>query len=104
MNENARTSQEDRSEWLRADFNGLFDGILCVSHTDFATRGDGNAVRLIEGMDVTVFEEDTGPDGARDDLTASGIIERAPEWLTNHGSRWVLRIDADGVAHESDRR
>jgi hypothetical protein len=36
------------------------------------------------------------------DLLASGTVERAPDWLANHGSRWILRIDERGVRHESD--
>jgi hypothetical protein len=38
----------------------------------------------------------------RDDLLATGTVEPAPDWLQCNGSRWVLRIDADGVRHESD--
>ena len=88
---------------LRADFNGLFSQVLCLSHEDTAVDEHGNTVTLAEGMHVTVFDEDM-EDGQRDDLIASGTVERPPEWLKCRGSRWVLRIDENGVRHESDRR
>ncbi len=86
---------------LRADFNGLFSQVLCLSHEDTAVDEDGNVVVLVEGMEVTAFDEDM-ENGQRDDLIASGTVERSPDWLRCRGSRWILRIDEDGVRHESD--
>jgi hypothetical protein len=86
---------------LKADFNGLFSELLCLSHTDTAVDEHGNIVTLAEGMQVTVFEENY-EDGQRDDLIASGTLERSPEWLRCRGSRWVLRLDENRVRHESD--
>ena len=86
---------------LRGDFNGLFSQALCLSHEDNAVDEHGNTVTLAEGMHVTVFDEDM-EDGQRDDLIASGTVERSPDWLRCRGSRWVLRIDENGVRHESD--
>ena len=86
---------------LKADFNGLFGELLCLSHSDAAVGDHGNIVTLAEGMQVTAFEENY-EDGQRDDLIASGIVERAPEWLQCRGSRWVLRFDENRVRHESD--
>jgi hypothetical protein len=88
---------------LRADFNGLFSQVLCLSHEDTAVDEHGNTVTLVEGMQATAFDEDT-EDGQRDDLIASGTVERSPDWLKCRGSRWVLRIDENGVRHESDLR
>jgi hypothetical protein len=81
---------------LRADFNGVFSQVLCLSHEDTAVDEHGNMVAL-------AFDEDM-EDGQRDDLIASGTVERSPEWLKCRGSRWVLRIDENGVRHESDLR
>jgi hypothetical protein len=53
-------------------------------------------------MIVIAFDEDADERGQRDDLLASGVVEAAPDWLQCRGSKWVLRIDADGVRHESD--
>ena len=52
-------------------------------------------------MHLTAFEEDVDEDGQRDNLMASGTVERSPEWLGCHGSRWALRLDERGVRHES---
>jgi hypothetical protein len=55
-------------------------------------------------MLVTAYDEDSDEDGKRDDLVATGTVEPAPDWLTCKGSKWVLRIDGNGVRHESDLR
>jgi hypothetical protein len=87
---------------LRADFNGLFAELLCLSHRDTCVDENGAEIRLHEGMTVTAFDEDTDEAGQRDDLLASGVVERSPDWLACNGSRWVLRIDSRGVHHQSD--
>lgn len=89
---------------LRADFNGLFGDILCLSHTDTCEDEFGRHVQLTAGMVVTAFDEDLDEVGARDDLIASGVVESSPDWLQCNGSRWSLRIDKNGVRHESDLR
>ncbi len=87
---------------LHADFNGLFGNLLCLSHEDTCKDDLGNEVILKSGMVVTVFDEDIGDLGERDDIIASGIVEPSPEWLHCKGSRWVLRIDENGIRHEFD--
>ena len=87
---------------LQADFNGLFDDLLCLSHSDTCLDENGNQVPLRADMSVTAFEQDTNENDERDDLIASGMIEPSPDWLQCKGSRWVLRIDEYGVRHESD--
>jgi hypothetical protein len=52
-------------------------------------------------MVVTAFEPDSDEDGNPADLVATGVVEPSPDWLTCNGSRWALRIDADGVRHEA---
>jgi hypothetical protein len=90
------------TERVRADFNGLFGDILCLSHQDTAAGESGADVPFEVGMQVTAFDEDVDDNGAPDDLIASGVVERAPDWLQSEGSRWVLRIDADGLRHASE--
>ena len=88
---------------LRADFNGLFGDVLCLSHGDTCTDEQGREIRLRAGMSVTAYDEDADEHGRRDDLCASGTVEPTPEGrLRQHGSRWILRIDEKGVWHESD--
>jgi hypothetical protein len=91
-----------KSPKLRADFNGLFGDILCLSHEDTCLDDTGVAVRLREGLIVTAFDEDADENGNRDDLIAGGVVEPSPSWVRCNGSRWVLRIDEKGVRHESD--
>ena len=87
---------------VQADFNGLFGELLCLSHEDTCVDVDGKIVALRNGMTLTVFDEDADGKGNRDDLIASGIVEPSPESLRCLGSRWVLRIDRNGVRHESE--
>jgi hypothetical protein len=87
---------------LRADFNGLFGDILCLSHGETCADEEGREVTLRAGMSVTAYEEDSDERGERDDLCAGGTIEPAPDWLRQHGSRWILRVDEKGLWHESD--
>ena len=94
----------DSPNRVRADFNGLFGDVLCLSHGDTCVAVDGQQVVLREGMTLKAIEEDADKDGNRDDLIASGTVERSPEWLSCKGSRWVLRIDRNGVRNESHLR
>jgi len=86
---------------VMADFNGLFGDLLCLSHEDSIKTRAGVVIELKEGMTLTAWEENYEND-KRDDLLASGIVERSPEQLACRGSRWVLRIDQNGVRWESD--
>ena len=76
--------------------------MLCLSHSDTCRDEFGNNVILEEEMELTAFDEDADENGIRDDLIANGKVEQAPAWLQNHGSKWVLRIDENGIIHESD--
>lgn len=87
---------------LRADFNGLFGDLLCLSHHDTCQDEFGNTVPLRAGMVVTAYDEDINDAGEHDDLLASGTVEPSPDWLQCNGSRWALKIDAKGVRHQSD--
>jgi len=93
--------ERDKSKWVRADFNGLFSQLLCLSHEDICLDSEGNRVELREGMILTAFDENYEAD-KRDDIFVSGVVEPSPEWLSCRGSRWVLRIDGDGLRWESD--
>jgi hypothetical protein len=87
---------------FKADFNGIFGDILCLSHKETCTDEKGNPVVVCEGMRVLAFDEDQDEDGNRDDLIATGIVARSPEWLRREGSVWCLKIDSQGVRHQSD--
>lgn len=84
---------------LRADINGLFGELLCLSHGDACPDETGTPVALRAGMAVTAFEPDLDDDGTPADLVASGLVEPSPGWLRCAGSRWML--DERGVRHEA---
>ena len=86
---------------LIADFNGLFDDLLCLSHSDTCQDESGQTVTLRSGMEVINFDQDLNDRGERDDLVATGIVEPSLDWLQCNGSKWVLGIDANGVRHQS---
>jgi hypothetical protein len=85
-----------------ADFNGFFGDILCLSHKDTALSEHGKEVVLRAGMNLTAYMEDSDENGNPDNLIASGTVEPSPHELHCLVSRWVLRIDENGVRHDSD--
>jgi len=86
---------------VHGDFNGLFGDLLCLSHGEPCTDEFGGKVHLGAGMMVTAFCEETNEQGVRDDLVATGVVEPSPDWLGCKGSKWVLKIDQNGVNNES---
>lgn len=95
--------ESDKSKWVYADFNGLFSGgMLCLSHSDTSTDRSGNTIKLAAGMVLTAYDEDADENGNPDDLFATGTVIPAPKFARCNGSKWFLKIDADGVRHESD--
>src|SRR5438105_9562349 len=56
---------------FRADFNGLFGSLLCLSHTDTCTTESGEVVELAAGTTATAFERDVNLNGESDDLIAT---------------------------------
>jgi hypothetical protein len=93
---------ESKAMRVRADFNGLFGELLCLSFKDTCEDANGNLVTLQAGMVLTAFDEDADEHGNRDDLIATGTVEHSPWRLRCNGSRWALRIDQNVVRHESD--
>lgn len=78
---------EPKTLRVRADFNGLFGELLCLSDKDTCENPEGNLVALKPGMVLTAFDEDVDDNGNRDDLIASGVVERSPRRLRCQGSR-----------------
>jgi hypothetical protein len=96
------TARTPKSQWVRADFNGLFGNVLCLSHNSTCTERSGTEITLFAGQLLTAFDEDADEHGNRDDLVATGTVERSPAWLQCQGSEWVLKIDENRVKSESD--
>ncbi|MGZ8180604.1 MAG: hypothetical protein ACXWT1_01455 [Methylobacter sp.] len=80
----------------------LAPDLLCLSHGESLRTADGRLIELRAGMSITAYDEDTDDDGNRDDIFASGIVEISPEFAQCQGSKWSLRIDSNGIRHESD--
>lgn len=85
-----------------ADFNGIFGELLCISHGESCSDEFGRPVSLGAGMKLTAYDEDVDDNGNPYDLIALGTVEPAPSWLRCNGSRWVLKIDENGVRHQSE--
>jgi hypothetical protein len=100
------TSADEKGRGSTLTSTGLLmsAGVLCLSHAETCRDRDGNVVTVDEGMRASGFDEDVDDQGNRDELLASGTVERPPDWLARQGSRWVLRINERGVRHESDEK
>lgn len=89
--------------WLNnGDFNGIQKPNLLPLYCDqdgSALDIQGRTVVFVEGMVLTVFDEDTDEDGRPDRLFVTGTVVPSP-WPV--GRRWYLDIDDDGFRHESD--
>ena len=90
--------------WVYADYNALFGEFLCISHSESAPDEKGKPVVLTAGMHLTAYQDDEDDHGNPDRLIATGTVEPSPHDLLCKGSRWVLRIDKNGVRHESELR
>jgi hypothetical protein len=90
------------------DFNGVWSdekgSMLCLSHGETCKDEFGNEVVLKEGIKLTAFDKDADENNNPDDLIANGRVEHSPEWLQCKGSKWILRIDENGIYHESEKR
>ena len=83
--------------YIRGDFNGLFEDVLCLSHDDQLRLLDGTTIKATEGVKAKAVEHEEG-----EYLVASGIVEPSPPELQCQGSTWCLRIDSRGCRHEKD--
>lgn len=93
----------EKKDWVQGDFNGMLErNLLCLAHGDTAKTYDGRIITLSAGMELTAYDNDSDENGQPDDLFASGIVEHSPKYAQCRGSVWSLRIDSDGIRHESD--
>ena len=89
--------------WVLADFNGLLEHrLLCLAHQDTVRDEAGQTIHLRPGLVFTAFDHDSDDGGRPDALFATGVVEPSPDFAQCRGSRWALRIDANGIRHESD--
>ncbi|MCV9933987.1 hypothetical protein OIU80_17025 [Flavobacterium sp. LS1R47] len=87
---------------IYVDFNEMIDfDLVLLSQKDKKLNSVGVEVELREGMEIAIYMDDEQPNGFKDNLIASGIVER------NHSNlfeiaKWCCRIDENGIQHESD--
>ncbi|WP_242499210.1 hypothetical protein [Flavobacterium sp. 140616W15] len=87
---------------IYVDFNEMIDfDLVLLSQKDTKLNSDGIEVKLSEGMLIDIYMDDEQPNGLKDNLIASGIVERNHSGLFEI-SKWCCRIDANGIQHESD--
>ncbi len=92
-----------KPHWIYADFNGLLEcDLLCISHGDTARNHAGEVVALSAGMNVTAYDDDADAQNRPDAILATGIVEPSPPYACCRGSKWSLRINGDGIRHESE--
>jgi hypothetical protein len=88
---------------LYVDFNEMLDDdLVLLSATDTRKDFHGDAVELREGMEILVYMDDPDIDGRRDNLVATGVVERNrcdDDWCAH--VKWCCRIDAHGIRHQS---
>ena len=87
---------------VAVDFNAMIArDLILLSKTDFRKDVNRNTTQLKEGMKITVYMEDEDESGKRDDLIAEGTVES-----NNSGAfincKWNIRIDENGIQHESE--
>jgi hypothetical protein len=85
------------------DFNEMLNtGEVLLSQGDTCNDSSGSTVEFYEGKFVSVYMDDIGEDGAPDNLIADGVavLNQHNEWAAV--VKWILKIDAQGIRHESD--
>ncbi|WP_212005044.1 hypothetical protein [Chitinophaga sp. HK235] len=87
---------------LYVDFNEMLEeNLVLLSQTDIKLDSHGNEVLIFEGKPVTVYMDDINEHGDRDNLIASGVVERNNTGLFPV-CKWNCRIDHNGIRRESD--
>lgn len=88
---------------LYVDFNEMLEpDLVLLSATDAKTASNGAIVSLSDGMEVTVYMDDTDEHGQPDNLVATGVIETNKTTGWGAHVKWCCRIDANGIRHQSE--
>lgn len=87
---------------IYVDFNEMIDfNIVLLSKDDFKVNSKGDKIKMIEGDKIDIYMDDENDQGQKDNLVASGIIERNNSGIFEV-AKWVCRIDQNGIQHESE--
>lgn len=69
---------------------------------DVIDDADGVPITLFSGLEVEVFEPDYDMAGVRDDIFATGIVERNPPDDRYSYYKWRVNIDSLGIRNRSN--
>jgi hypothetical protein len=87
---------------IYVDFNEMIDfDLVLLSQKDTKLNSAGIEVELSEGMGIDIYMDDEQANGFKDNLIASGIVERNRSGQFEI-AKWCCRIDENGIQHESD--
>ena len=88
---------------LSVDFNELLESdLILLSREDTRKDENDNLIRMHEGMEVLIFDEDVDDAGRPDRLIALGVVERNKDTGWSRHVKWCCRINSDGIRHESE--
>ncbi len=88
---------------LYADFNEMLEpNLVLLSVTDTKTASNGVVMPLSDGLQVSLYMDDTDERGHPDNLVATGVVEanRSTGWGAH--VKWCCRIDSTGIRHQSE--
>ncbi|NUM59016.1 MAG: hypothetical protein HUU56_10315 [Bdellovibrionaceae bacterium] len=88
---------------LYVDFNEVLEpNLVLLSATDTKIASDGTVVTLSEGLEVSVYMDDTDECGHLDNLVATGVVvlNQSTGWGAH--IKWCCRIDTNGIRHQSE--
>lgn len=87
---------------IYVDFNEMIDfDLVLLSQKDTKLNSEGVEVELSEGMGIDIYMDDEQANGFKDNLIASGIVEKNRSGLFEI-TKWCCRIDENGIQHESE--
>jgi hypothetical protein len=102
MNTKNTYQEVTKKSRIYVDFNEMIDfDLVLLSQKDTKLNSEDIEVELIEGMKIDIYMDDEQADGFKDNLIASGIVERNRSGLFEI-AKWCCRIDEDGIQHESE--
>lgn len=102
MNSKKLDREINKKPRIYVDFNEMIDSdLVLLSQKDTKLNSDGVEIELTEGLKIDIYMDDEQMNGLKDNLIASGIIERNRSGLFEI-AKWCCRIDENGIQHESD--
>jgi hypothetical protein len=94
----------DKPARIRVSFqDAQYDyDLLILAKEDTIIDSHGNEIELFEGKKVAVYEFDLDENDVREDIIASGIVEKnVSDFKAAAKYKWSLRVDENGIRHES---